>query len=49
VHVGFGDDAAEHVVAQWDQIADRTHEHVPAEAFAQARLEMAKAGLKIES
>jgi NAD(P)-dependent dehydrogenase (short-subunit alcohol dehydrogenase family) len=49
VHVGFGDDAAEQVVAQWDQIADRTHEHVPAEAFAQARLEMAKAGLKIES
>ncbi|CAN7622756.1 SDR family NAD(P)-dependent oxidoreductase [Phenylobacterium sp. LjRoot225] len=49
VHVGFGDDAAEQVVAQWDKIADRTHEHVPHEAFAQARLEMAKAGLKIES
>ena len=49
VHIGFGDDTAEQVVAQWDRIADRTHEHVPAEAFAQARLEMAKAGLKIES
>lgn len=49
VHVGAGDDAAEQVVAQWDRIADRTHEHVPAEAFAQARLELAKAGLKLES
>jgi NAD(P)-dependent dehydrogenase (short-subunit alcohol dehydrogenase family) len=49
VHVAFGDDAAEQVVAQWDKIADRSHEHVPAEAFAQARLELAKAGLKIES
>ena len=48
VHVGFGDDTAEQVVAQWEAIADRTHEHLPAEAFAQARLELAKAGLKIE-
>jgi NAD(P)-dependent dehydrogenase (short-subunit alcohol dehydrogenase family) len=49
VHVGFGDDAAEQVVAQWDKIADRSQEHVPAEAFAQARLELAKAGLKLGS
>jgi hypothetical protein len=49
VHVGAGDDAAEQVVAQWDRIADRSGEHVPAEAFAQARLELAKAGLKLES
>jgi NAD(P)-dependent dehydrogenase (short-subunit alcohol dehydrogenase family) len=49
VHLGVGDDAAEQVVAQWDQIADRSQEHVPAEAFAQARLELAKAGLKLES
>jgi len=43
--IGFGEDAAEQVVAQWDRIADRTQEHLPAEAFAQARLELAKAGL----
>ena len=49
VHLGVRDDAAEQVVAQWDQIADRSQEHVPAEAFAQARLELAKAGLTIDS
>ena len=47
VHVGYGEDTAEQVVAQWDAIADRSQEHVPAEAFAQARLELAKAGLKL--
>jgi NAD(P)-dependent dehydrogenase (short-subunit alcohol dehydrogenase family) len=49
VHVGSGEDAAEQVVAQWDQIADRAQEHLPAAAFAQAGLELAKAGRKIES
>ena len=49
VHLDVGDDAAEQVVARWDQIADRSQEHVPAGAFAQARLELAKAGLKFES
>ena len=49
VHIGAGDDAAEQVAAQWDRIADRSREHVPAEAFAQGRLELAKAGLKLES
>ncbi|HKR87759.1 MAG TPA: SDR family NAD(P)-dependent oxidoreductase [Phenylobacterium sp.] len=48
VHVGAGDDAAEQVAAQWGGIADRRHEHVPADAFAQARLELAKAGLNLE-
>jgi hypothetical protein len=47
--IGFGDDAAEQIVAKWDRIADRSQEHVPAEAFAQARLELAKAGLKLGS
>jgi NAD(P)-dependent dehydrogenase (short-subunit alcohol dehydrogenase family) len=49
VHLGVRDDAAEQVVAQWDKIADRSQEHVPAEAFAQARLELGKAGLKLAS
>jgi hypothetical protein len=47
--IGTGDDAAEQIIAQWDRIADRSQEHVPAEAFAQGRLELAKAGLKLEA
>jgi len=47
--IGFGDDAPEKLVARWDEVADRSHEHVPGEAFAQARLELAKAGYRFES
>ncbi len=44
VQVGGGDDAAEQVVAQWDQISDRQGEIVPGYGFTQAERELAGAG-----
>nr|WP_298718124.1 SDR family NAD(P)-dependent oxidoreductase [uncultured Steroidobacter sp.] len=44
VHVGDGADAGERVIAQWEQISDRTDEIVPAYGFKQAERELASAG-----
>jgi NAD(P)-dependent dehydrogenase (short-subunit alcohol dehydrogenase family) len=40
-YIGGGDDAAERVIAEWDQISDRTAELVPAYGFLQAEREVA--------
>ena len=42
--VGAGDDAGERVIAQWDEISDRTGEVVPTHGFMQAERELASAG-----
>jgi len=44
VQVGAADDAAARVSAQWDRIADRAGEIVPAYGFTQAEREIAAAG-----
>ena len=41
--VGGGTDAAERVIAQWDEISDRTGDIVPAYGFKQAEREVASA------
>jgi NAD(P)-dependent dehydrogenase (short-subunit alcohol dehydrogenase family) len=43
-HIGGGDDAGERVIAQWQEISDRTGEIVPTHGFAQAERELASAG-----
>ncbi len=43
-HIGGGDDAGERVIAQWEEISDRTGEIVPTHGFAQAERELASAG-----
>ena len=45
-HVGGGDDAGERVIAQWDEISDRTGEIVPAYGFMQAERELASASVR---
>jgi NAD(P)-dependent dehydrogenase (short-subunit alcohol dehydrogenase family) len=42
--VGGGEDAGERVIAQWDEISDRTAEVVPTHGFMQAERELASAG-----
>ena len=44
--VGAGPDAAEQIVAHWNQIADRSNEIVPDYGFTQAERELKAAGLK---
>ena len=48
VHVGAGDDAAEKIVANWSQLADRRGEIVPANAWDQGKVELEKAGFKFD-
>jgi NAD(P)-dependent dehydrogenase (short-subunit alcohol dehydrogenase family) len=43
--IGRGDDAATRVAAEWDRIADRRGESVPAYGFTQAERELASAGV----
>jgi NAD(P)-dependent dehydrogenase (short-subunit alcohol dehydrogenase family) len=43
--IGRGDDAAMRVAAEWDRIADRRGESVPAYGFTQAERELASAGV----
>ncbi len=43
-HIGAGDDAGERVIAQWEEISDRTGEIVPTHGFVQAERELASAG-----
>ena len=42
-HIGGGDDAGERVIAQWEQIRDRTGEIVPGYGFMQCEREVASA------
>jgi NAD(P)-dependent dehydrogenase (short-subunit alcohol dehydrogenase family) len=42
--IGGGDDAGERVIAQWQEISDRTGEIVPTHGFTQAERELASAG-----
>lgn len=44
VHIGAANDAAARVSAEWDSIADRAGEIVPAYGFTQAEREIANAG-----
>lgn len=44
VQIGGGTDAAERVVAQWEQISDRSGEIVPSYGFTQAERELASSG-----
>ena len=44
-YIGNGPDAGERVIRQWEGIAERTGEIVPAYGFAQAERELASAGL----
>jgi NAD(P)-dependent dehydrogenase (short-subunit alcohol dehydrogenase family) len=44
VFIGTGDDAAERVAAQWEQLSDRRGEIVPAYGFMQAERELENAG-----
>jgi NAD(P)-dependent dehydrogenase (short-subunit alcohol dehydrogenase family) len=43
-YIGSGDDAAERVIEQWDQISDPAQEIVPMYGFKQAERELASAG-----
>jgi hypothetical protein len=43
MRIGFGDDAGEQVVGNWDAISDRTGEIVPRYGFVQAERETASA------
>jgi NAD(P)-dependent dehydrogenase (short-subunit alcohol dehydrogenase family) len=45
--IGRGDDAAMRVAAEWDRIADRRGESVPAYGFTQAERELASAGVTV--
>lgn len=45
IHVGQVDDAAEQIVARWNELGDRGDETVPSEGSAQFRRELALAGL----
>ncbi|WP_037553614.1 SDR family NAD(P)-dependent oxidoreductase [Sphingopyxis sp. LC363] len=44
VFIGRGDDAAQRLVAAWDEVSDRAGESVPAYGFTQAERELASAG-----
>ena len=43
-YVGAGDDAADRVIARWDEISDRSGEIVPGYGFVQSERELASAG-----
>jgi len=43
LHLGGGDDVGERVIAEWQRIADRTNDLVPAYGFTQAEREVASA------
>jgi NAD(P)-dependent dehydrogenase (short-subunit alcohol dehydrogenase family) len=47
-HIGAGDDAAEQLVAHWNEVADRAGEILPENAWAQGKVELDKAGFKFE-
>tara|TARA_R110002020_G_scaffold6352_7_gene26789 strand:+ start:9023 stop:9916 length:894 start_codon:yes stop_codon:yes gene_type:complete len=47
VYVGGGDEAADRVVARWDEIGDREGEIVPDYGFTQAEREMASSGADV--
>lgn len=47
--VGAGADAADQVVARWDEIGDRQGEIVPAYGFTQAERELASAGHRVRA
>jgi NAD(P)-dependent dehydrogenase (short-subunit alcohol dehydrogenase family) len=49
VHCGDGEDAAEQLVARWNEAAERAGEIVPANAWDQGRVELEKAGFNFES
>jgi NAD(P)-dependent dehydrogenase (short-subunit alcohol dehydrogenase family) len=44
VNVGVGEDAAEQLVARWNELADRSGEILPENAWAQGKLELEKTG-----
>jgi NAD(P)-dependent dehydrogenase (short-subunit alcohol dehydrogenase family) len=46
-YVGGGEDAAERVIDQWEQISDRAGEIVPSYGFLQAEREVASASLSV--
>jgi NAD(P)-dependent dehydrogenase (short-subunit alcohol dehydrogenase family) len=48
VHVGAGEDAAEQLAARWAEVADRTGEIAPDNAWAQGQIELEKAGFRFE-
>jgi NAD(P)-dependent dehydrogenase (short-subunit alcohol dehydrogenase family) len=48
VHIAPGEDAAETVVARWDEIVDAADAFTPDDALQQSRLELAKAGYRDE-
>ncbi|KAI6244273.1 Short-chain dehydrogenase/reductase SDR [Aphelenchoides fujianensis] len=45
LYIGGGADAGEQLIRQWDRVADRAGEIVPAYGFAQSEREIASAGL----
>ena len=47
IYVGTGDDAAEQIQAQWAQVAAPAGAIVPEGSWAQGKLEMEKAGVKV--
>ena len=47
-YVGAGDEAAERVIAQWDEISDRKGEMVPRYGFIQSERELASAGKAVQ-
>ena len=48
VRVGVGEDAAEQLVAHWDEVVAREGEIVPDNGWAQGRVELEKVGFKLE-
>jgi NAD(P)-dependent dehydrogenase (short-subunit alcohol dehydrogenase family) len=48
VHVGAGEDAAEQLVARWSEIAERSGETLPPNAWAQGKAELEKAGFSFD-
>ncbi len=47
IHVGQPDDAAEQIVARWPDVSDTANSIIPEGSWAQGKLEMEKAGLKL--
>ena len=47
VYIGNDDDAAEQIVARWDEIAATEGDIIPQGSWAQGKLEMEKAGVKV--
>ncbi len=44
IHLAEGPQTAEAILDQWNQLADRSGEHVPEQGFDQSRVELSKAG-----